>query len=175
MADPVSPDAWRSPPMPGAGKLKRRYLVVFIATGTLVQLVIAYLVFSLGVRPLLAGDSPLVARPSNASTTEDARIVAQTFLRQLAAKKFDLACTQAILPGLVNPCMEDLQARDLQEVYKAGDRIVVVRTESRSTLVTVSGKDTRPIIGEDFLLTLKFTGEIWLVQSINGKRIVDSP
>lgn len=155
-----------------AGSKGKRKLVAIVVLGFFLQVAVSLLVIFAVIVPTIR---PLAAPLGPATTVEDAKAVAQEFLRQVAGKNFNLACTQAILPGLVNPCMEDLEQRDFEEVYQAGDKIVVTRAEVTSNTAVVNGRDTRPALSVDFRLTLKITEGRWLVASVNGKKIVGSP
>lgn len=100
---------------------------------------------------------------------------AQFFLRQVAAKRYERACTQVVLPGPLNECMDDLTTRDLHEVHEAGVRLRVIHIEFSSSTATLTGRDIRPTLSDDFHLGLKRVQGGWLVTSINGDDITGSP
>lgn len=116
----------------------------------------------------------IVGKPSAADPKAAAISAPQEFLRLAAREKWNLACTQVLASGLLNPCMDDLSNRDLRAVTQAGRWIVVRNAELDGATATVTGQDTRPVIAGEFVLRLHLVGDRWLVDSINGSRIQGS-
>lgn len=115
-------------------------------------------------------------RLSGGSASNGAAIsTAQHFLRLVAGDEINLACTQVIEPGLLNPCMDDLRSRDLTAISQAGSSVLVTSVEVTGSKALVVGRDTRPAIEGNFALGLQWVEQQWLVETLNGMKIVGSP
>lgn len=149
-------------------------LALIVILGLLLQssIIVTLIVALLG--PSATRIPERLAGGSGTSKVE-ALSVAQLFLRLVADNKFNLACTQVMVSGLVNPCMDDLKSRDLALVAQAGSSIVVMDAKVTQSKATVVGNDTRPAIKGTFALGLQLVDQRWLVETIDGMRIVGSP
>lgn len=149
----------------------------------LIVLILASLLYAgvlLTAFTTVLSSSPVVTIPERVlglpvSDKADATSVAQLFLRLVAERKYNLACTQVLAAGLVNPCMDDLQGRDFKSVFRIGDSIRVVDASMDRTTAIVDGDDTRPVMKGAFSLGLQQLDQRWLVESFDGTRIVGSP